>query len=178
MQKFLASGRLEDISSEAEKRESELTRKQLTRMKSDKWKRGFPFYCDIDNFDRHDHYDAMKYHHIYRDLGERRLPATKPESGPLNLRDYPELTSITEAIMYDRGPSYSVSGPIEILETMDEAERTHTTHDLEETLSQAGNGHDSLQKGPSGSSLQSSDENFIRTYDGRDFHYAPGYKER
>ncbi|KAK3186429.1 hypothetical protein K4F52_004730 [Lecanicillium sp. MT-2017a] len=90
--------------------------KALRAMDS-RWKSTFPFFCDVDNFERHDDFDAMAYHHIYRDPWERRLPPEKVERCSQRTFDYPERAPIIEAAMYYPGPSYSVSGNFEMSAT-------------------------------------------------------------
>ncbi|CEJ80981.1 hypothetical protein VHEMI01136 [[Torrubiella] hemipterigena] len=68
----------------------------------------FPFSCDINNPTRHDDWDAMKYHHIYRDLWERKLPQEKFIGCTRNSFDYLELQAWAESIINHPGPSYDV----------------------------------------------------------------------
>ncbi|KAJ6785168.1 hypothetical protein PWT90_09564 [Aphanocladium album] len=103
MKRFFETGRLEDIAEEADEREKELARIMSARQRKflrEPWKGGFPFFCDMDNPERHDDWDAMKLHNIYKDEWERSLPDSKPDSGPLDTFNYPELQSMADAIMY------------------------------------------------------------------------------
>ncbi|TQW07411.1 hypothetical protein IF2G_04572 [Cordyceps javanica] len=49
---------------------------------------------------RHDDWDAMLEHNIYKDRWERTLPFEKPDEGPLDTFNYPELQSLADAVMY------------------------------------------------------------------------------
>ncbi|KAG6018355.1 hypothetical protein E4U43_002754 [Claviceps pusilla] len=60
----------------------------------------FPLCADEDNAYRYDPYDAMKYHNIYRDIWERKLPEEKDwDQIRQNTFDYPELKSLFHAVM-------------------------------------------------------------------------------
>ncbi|XWW95479.1 hypothetical protein V2A60_003438 [Cordyceps javanica] len=103
IKRFFASGRLADIAEEADEREQQL--KQLLperqlRFFRKQWKDGFPFFCETDNLMRHDDWDAMFEHNIYNDRWERTFPFGRPEEGPLDTFNYPELQGLTDAIMY------------------------------------------------------------------------------
>lgn len=91
----------------------------------------FPFFCDIDNPYRHDDWDALAYHNIYRDLWERYIPPEKPERCVLNSFDYPDHGARMRKIMKmaAEGPKYRVThlGPLppadEPLENLSEEAR-------------------------------------------------------
>lgn len=59
----------------------------------------FPLCADEDNAYRYDPYDAMKYHNIYRDIWERKLPKKKDwHHIRRNTFDYPELKGMFRAV--------------------------------------------------------------------------------
>lgn len=99
MAKFFSGSSAAAIAAESEKREKEIPSRLLANM-SEHWKSTFPFFCDVDNLERHDDYDAVAYHNIYRDPWERRLPPTKQQSCTQNTFDYPEFQDVMEAIMF------------------------------------------------------------------------------
>ncbi|KAK3185697.1 hypothetical protein K4F52_005562 [Lecanicillium sp. MT-2017a] len=73
----------------------------------------FPFFCDIDNFVRHDDWDAMAFHNIYRDPWERKLPDEKRERCVVNTFDYPEEGVLVSKILEDMktAPRYRAVAP-------------------------------------------------------------------
>ncbi len=99
MAKIFSGSSSEAVIAETVSREQELPPRLLEEM-NEYWKLTFPFFCDVDNPERHDDYDAMAYYNIYRDPWERQLPPTKPEMCTQNTFDYPELQSVMEAIMF------------------------------------------------------------------------------
>ena len=76
----------------------------------------FPFFCDIDNPYRHDDWDALAYHNIYRDLWERQIPLEKPERCVIDTFDYPDHGVMVREIMKmaEEGPKYRAThlGPL------------------------------------------------------------------
>lgn len=78
----------------------------------------FPFFCDIDNPTRHDDWDAMKFHHIYRDPWERKLPEQKFMGCTVNSFDYPGLQVWVETVASSPGPSYDIT-PTSFAENID-----------------------------------------------------------
>lgn len=104
MSNFLSTGRISDAAEQARMREMELLPRQVRYMSKSDWKSAFPFFCDVDNLERHDAYDALAYHHIYRDLWERRIPTEKPPPTTQNTFDYPEVLALMEAVIFDPTP--------------------------------------------------------------------------
>ena len=59
----------------------------------------FPLLVTDDNFRRHDPWDAIALHHIFRDPWERKVTPTKPpERDVRSTGDYPELIAMWEEI--------------------------------------------------------------------------------
>lgn len=79
----------------------------------------FPLYADEKVRHRYDAYDAMAWHHIYRDPWERMLPPQKDEDSiRRNTFDYPEL----QEELFDKipdGPFYTVGRDNAFLEGRD-----------------------------------------------------------
>lgn len=73
----------------------------------------FPFFCDIDNLERHDEWDAMAIHNIYRDPWERKLPDEKIVPGAINTFDYPEQGVLVSKVLEDMktAPRYRAVAP-------------------------------------------------------------------
>ncbi|OAQ96772.1 hypothetical protein LLEC1_00647 [Akanthomyces lecanii] len=103
MANFFSGSSADTIVAEIANREQELPPRLLEEM-NENWRLIFPFFCDVDNPDRHDDYDAMAYHNIYRDPWERQLPPENPQPCTQNTFDYPELQAVMEAIMFYPGP--------------------------------------------------------------------------
>lgn len=83
---------------------------ELKKRFRDTWKSEFPFFCDIDNRQRHDGYDAMAYHNIYRDIWERDLAFDGSRFGPRSGFDYPDVEEMFAAVIKDPD-SVPVSSP-------------------------------------------------------------------
>jgi len=93
----------------------------------------FPLCADEDNAYRYDEYDAMKYHHIYRDPWERVLPDTKDWSlVRRNTFDYPELKAMFRAVVGALRPSTSDNPNVATPEMEASVKRQRTPEGKEE----------------------------------------------
>ncbi|KAL2258386.1 hypothetical protein VTK26DRAFT_8322 [Humicola hyalothermophila] len=62
----------------------------------------FPILASQHNRDRHDPWDAIALHHIFRDRWERKFPSVKPEGRDVrSVTDYPELEELFEKVDAD-----------------------------------------------------------------------------
>ncbi|KAK1764664.1 hypothetical protein QBC33DRAFT_546773 [Phialemonium atrogriseum] len=75
-----------------------------------------PIFVDEKSRKRFDAWDAMAFHHIFRDRWERSIPDIKDESSiRYNTGDYPELQDVFDKLA--AGPSYDVPGRFDPLST-------------------------------------------------------------
>ena len=60
----------------------------------------FPILASQANRYRHDPWDAIALHYVYRDLWERKFPSTKPvpTRDVRTVGDYPELDDMFDAL--------------------------------------------------------------------------------
>lgn len=155
----------------------------VKRMNAKFWKSGFPFFCDIDNHERHDSWDAMARHYIYRDAWERHVPDEKPPPRVQDCFNYPEDQALMEAVMYypvpESGISTNMENPIPWDLSVSEAEIQNAQKEREDSElakqstvlgkraeSQSGG------TGPSAPTAGGQPENYIGYFDGKKFHYA------
>lgn len=100
----------------------------------------FPILATRENLHRHDAWDAIALHNIYRDPWERKFPQTKPEEwrDVRSIGDHPELQDAFDAIT-----SYKPEKPVKVTLTYDErglpvvTKRSRDSEASEDELSQA-----------------------------------------
>ncbi|CAP67156.1 uncharacterized protein PODANS_1_21720 [Podospora anserina S mat+] len=102
--------------------------------------KSFPILATRENLHRHDVWDAIALHNIYRDPWERKFPQTKPEEwrDVRSIGDHPELQDAFDAIT-----SYKPEKPVKVKLTYDErglpvvTKRSRDSEASEDELSQA-----------------------------------------
>lgn len=171
MTEFLLNGPPDKENKELISWEGKLLKEVKDRM-TEQWKSEFPYFCDIDNPVRHDTYDAMAYHNIYRDKWERDLSKDKSSFRPRNEFDYPEIRELHNILLNEIG-AFHEDPPDQNQAKAEESEEREAKRRRRSSA-----GGDCTSQDSQIASDDDSKSNIIGTFGKDGFQYADHHKNR